>query len=118
MEKIESCAKELVQAILESGEYRKFCEVRDRLAKEPELRRQVSEFRFHVFEVQNSDDVTDMYGEQEKLCKESEEFRKNPLVDEFLQAELRVCRILQKITRDMVKAVDLDIDEVAERIGL
>ena len=52
------------------------------------------------------------------MCKESEEFRKNPLVDEFLQAELCVCRIMQKITQDMVEAIDLDIDEVAERIGL
>ena len=118
MEKIKNCTKELIRAILESEEYRQFCDVRDRLEKEPELRRQVSEFRFHVFEVQNSDDITDMYGEQKRLCKESEEFRKNPLVDEFLQAELCVCRIMQKITQDMVKAVDLDIDEVAERIGL
>ena len=60
MEKIKNCTKELIRAILESEEYRQFCDVRDRLAKEPELRRQVSELRFHVFEVQNSDDITDM----------------------------------------------------------
>ena len=39
-------------------------------------------------------------------------------MDEFLHAELAVCRILQKMVADIVEAVDLDIDEIAERIDL
>ena len=59
-----------------------------------------------------------MYGEQERLCRDAEEFRKNPLVNEFLEAELRVCRIMQKVTESIAAKVDLDLSEISERIGL
>ncbi|MDO4322660.1 MAG: YlbF family regulator [Lachnospiraceae bacterium] len=118
MENIKECTKALIDAILDSGEYRRFCEVRDQVREKPELRSQINEFRLHVFEVQNSKEPLDMYGEQERLCRDFEEFRKNPLVNEFLEAELRVCRIMQEISTDIAGAVDLDSADVSERIKL
>lgn len=118
MKNIKKCTEALTEAILESEEYLRFCELRDKVRENPELRTQINNFRLHVFEVQNTREPLDMYGEQERLCRDFEEFRKNPLVNDFLEAELRVCRILQKITTEIAEAVDLDADDVSERIGL
>lgn len=118
MDKIEQSTKNLIEAIQSSEEYVRFSAMRDKLREDPELHRQVNEFRVNVFEVQNSQETVDMYVEQQRLCRESEEFRKNSLVDEFLRTELAVCRILQKMVADIVQAVDLDIDEIAERVDL
>ncbi|MDY3250129.1 MAG: YlbF family regulator [Candidatus Choladocola sp.] len=116
MGQIEDCTNNLIEAILNSSEYRHFCEIRDQVKEEPELRAQINAFRRHVFEVQNSDEPLDMYDEQARLCKDYEEFRKNPLVNDFLQSELRVCRIIQKTALTIVEKLDLDTQDVTEGI--
>ena len=118
MERVKSCTDALTDAILECEEYRRFCSLRDQVREKPELREQINSFRQHVFTVQNSQEPLDMYAEQERLCRDFEDFRKNPLVNDFLEAELRVCRILQRVTSEIADAVDLDTDEIAERIML
>ena len=118
MNKMEKCTEDLIQCIIESDEYRQFCALRDRVREEPELRQQINDFRLHVFETQNSQEPLDMYGEQERLCRDYDEFRKNPLVNGFLLAELRVCRMVQKITSAIVGSVDIDSDDVVERIRI
>ncbi len=118
MKNIETCTNDLIQAILDSGEYRNFCEIRDRVAQVPELREQINAFRLHVFETQNTQEPLDMYAEQIRLCKDYEQFRKNPLVDEFLKAELRVCRIVQEITMTLAEKINLDTDGIVQDILL
>ncbi|MFR8549110.1 MAG: YlbF family regulator [Lachnospiraceae bacterium] len=118
MDRVEQCTQELIRAIQQSSEYTGFCAAREKLRTEPQLRREVNEFRLGVFAVQNSQEPIDQYEEQQRLCREGEKFKKNPLVYEFLHTELAVCRLLQKTAVDIIKAVDLDIDEIAERIGL
>jgi cell fate (sporulation/competence/biofilm development) regulator YlbF (YheA/YmcA/DUF963 family) len=118
MRDVKSCTDELIQAILESEEYTYFSGLRDRIKDETELRRQLNEFRLHVFEVQNTKDSLDMYEEQKRLCRDYEEFRKNPLVNDFLLAELSVCRMIQQISEKIVSEVNLDTDEITERMGV
>ena len=118
MNDMKKCTEDLIQCILESEEYKNFCEFRDRVQEEPELRQQINDFRLHVFETQNSIEPLDMYQEQNRLCNDYEEFRKNPLVNGFLLAELRVCRMVQKITGEIVDAIDIDSDDVVERIRI
>lgn len=118
MENIKDCTKKLITAILESSEYKHFAEIRDQVKENPELHKQINDFRQHVFNVQNSSEPLDMYAEEERLSKEYEEFRKDTLVNEFLLSELRVCRILQKITADIADSVDLDTEDVSKQIGV
>ncbi len=112
METIEKCTEALIQAIQGSEEYSRFCRARDAVRMQPGLRQEINDFRQHVFAVQNAREPLDMYAEQERLCRDYEEFRKNALVNEFLESELRVCRILQRIMADLAGAVDLDEQEV------
>ena len=114
---VEECTRELLNAILESREYRDFLKIKEKVSENPELRKKINAFRRHNFEVQNSAEVLDMYDEIDKMYKEYEEFRKNILVDEFLKRELRVCRMIQQVSVELISAVDLDIQEIAERIS-
>ncbi len=118
MDNVKACTQALIRSIQESEEYVHFSKLRDQVRQQPELRRQITEFRLHVFEVQNSREPLDMYEEQQRLCRDYEEFRRDQLVNGFLLAELRICRMLQKITEEVAEAVDLDLDDMAERIGL
>lgn len=118
MNQIEVCTGQLIRAIQESKEYQRFCRVRDEVKKDPELHSRINAFRRHVYEVQNSREPLDMYGEMERITRDYEEFRREPLVEEFLESELRVCRMIQKITVDVTRAVDLDTEQVADGIEL
>lgn len=112
MKSVDKCTQELIQSILESDEYRRYSALRDQIKAMPELRKKLSEFRRHVYEVQNSEQVFDLYKEQENLGKFAAEFRQNELVDEYLKAELRICRELQWVALMIADAVDLDLEGV------
>ena len=114
MNQIEACTESLVRAIQESLEYQKFCRIRDEVKKNPELHAKISAFRRHVYEVQNSREPLDMYGEMERITRDYEAFRREPLVEEFLESELRVCRMIQNVTLQVTRAVDLDTEEGIE----
>ncbi len=118
MSRIEECTANLIEAVRESREYLHFCELRDEVAKDPELRRQINDFRRQVFELQNSGDSTDAYEEMERISREYEAFRSNPLVEGFLRSELRVCRIIQQVNLDLISSVDLDTKDVIEHLKL
>ena len=118
MNQIEEYTSALVKAIQNSEEYQSFLKIKERVAQEPGLRDQITAFRRHNFEVQNSPEVLDVYDEIDKMSRDYQEFRKNPLVDEFLQCELRVCRIIQKAAMEIVFAVDLDTKDIEEGIRL
>lgn len=118
MGKIEDRTEALVEAIQESSEYREFCAVKDKVGENPELREKINAFRRQVFDTQNSKEPLDMYGEMERIGREYEEIRQEPLVDEFLLNELKVCRILQKITFEVIRAVDLDTEGVIKDMPL
>lgn len=50
-----------------------------------------------------------MFDEIDAFEKEFEEFRSNPVVEEYLQAELAVCRMVQNIYTQIAEAIDLDL---------
>ena len=40
--------------------------------------------------------------------REYEEFRENPLVDDFLKAEVEFCRMIQEINTQIMEAVEFE----------
>ena len=41
-------------------------------------------------------------------------FRENPIVDEFLTAELALCRMVQNINWKLIGALDFDVDFIED----
>ncbi len=102
--------EELVQAILASEEYREYLECFAKIKEQPELYERVGDYRKRNFELQNMDVNDNMFDEVMRFQMENSAIRKNALVNQFLKAELSVCRMLQDIIRTISDNVDLDID--------
>lgn len=112
MASIEECTQELIRAIHESREYQEYQNLREVTSGDEELHARLNEFRKRVYEVQTSGGTLDNYSDQEQLGTYATEFRKNELVDEYLKAELHVCRMIQKTMFLLAEAIDLDLDDV------
>ena len=60
---------------------------------------------------------TDVYTEMEQHeARSISEIRKNPLISDYLQYELGLCRIMQRINLSLVGTVDLDIGDFKDII--
>lgn len=101
---------ELAQAVADSEEYKSYLHYLEEIKKQPELYEKVCDYRKRNFELQNMDVADNMFDEVMRFQMENAGIRKNELVNEFLKAELSVCRMLQGITRVIADSVELDTD--------
>lgn len=115
-ENIDIYTTSLVHAIRDSKEYKEFCFLKNKLSDKPDLKRQINEYRKENFRLQNYEPADTLFQAMEEFQKKNQELLKNPLVSQYLKAELAICRMLQKISSAIVESVDLDLDEVAKGI--
>ena len=108
--KVDLKTAELSEAILDSEEYREFLYYLGEIKKQPELYDKVCDYRRRNFELQNMDINDNMFDEVMHFQMENAGIRKDALVNNFLKAELSVCRMLQDITRSISESVQLDTD--------
>lgn len=109
MNQIEEKTSALVQAVLESEEYRHYLEVRKKLKEDPAKERQVDEYRRHVYRLQNEQKDVDMFEEIDRLVQETASFRVEPLVEDYMSAELEVCRLVRYINGKLMESLDVDL---------
>lgn len=108
MSRVEAALKELVAAIIDSPQYREFDIQLQVMREHPKLKHQIDEFRHENFVFQNSVESDELFDKMDEFSKRYEEFRKNPMVDSFLNAELDFCRMIQEINQEIVEAVDFE----------
>jgi cell fate (sporulation/competence/biofilm development) regulator YlbF (YheA/YmcA/DUF963 family) len=102
--KVEAKNEELIAAIKDSECYREYRRQLERVKQEPALKAQIDEFRRKNFEL-NMADETDLL-RMTRFQEEYRDFRQNPLVDDFLAAELDFCRMIQRLEMHLVDALD------------
>lgn len=110
LEETNRLANELSEAIVQSGEYVTYRQRLEELQKQPELYDQVNNLRRNNFQRQNGGGGRMTYEEYSAFMAESRRLRSNPLVNEFLDAEVGLGRLLQSINRIMMSKIDFDID--------
>lgn len=108
MRQIEESLEILVEAVKESLEYKEYLRIRELLHAEPEKERAVHEFRRRNFELHSRRDI-DLYEETDRLEREFAPLRAEPYVNEYLAAELAVCRIIQRINYRLMEEIDFDL---------
>jgi len=86
-----------VQKIKETNAYMNYEIQRDKIERQPDLKRKMDEFRQRNFELQNQADADDLFEKIDAFGAESEKFREDPMVDAFLTAELEFCRMMQEV---------------------
>lgn len=109
-DRIEKCTRDLLEALRECDEYKRFEENKLRMKEHPELRKKMDEFRKKVYLIQNSNTPIDMLEEMSKLFKERQMIYKEPLVAEYMEAELHMCRILQKISMEIMGVSQIELE--------
>ena len=112
MSEIKECIDELLVAVRGSEEYQDFVKYRDLLKENPELMNRVNTFRGNNFRLQNEANRDELFRGTEQLNRESRELRRDPLVNAFLDAELALCKLMQKICKTLTEGIDLDIPEL------
>ena len=94
-ENVNEAVKQLVEAIRNTDAYLEYQRQLARVKDQPELKRQIDDFRIRNFELQTSKDTN--FDKIDQFTRENEAFRENPLVSDFLAAELAFCRMMQEI---------------------
>lgn len=99
---VAGCMEALIQALLESEEYQNYFRYEEELNKDSELRRRVDEFRGKNFRLQRQEGI-DLFEAVDHLESEYVELRSNALVNAYLEAELTMCKTMQKIHNSLWK---------------
>lgn len=108
MSKIDSAVAELIAAIRESGQYLKYQREKERMNRFPELKRQVTEYRLKNYRLQSMTNDKELFHKIEEFEQENEKFRENPIVADFLAAELDFCRMMQSVNIRITEALDFE----------
>ena len=103
MRRIDELKKEIIHEILNSEEYREYRRLQSEIDRTPDLKRQVDE-------LQNSENVPDMFAAMENLNKEYADMRNQDIVNRYLMTEITFCRFMRDIYKDIAEAVDMDLD--------
>lgn len=102
-------AKKFAGMIMTSKTYKEYLYQRERIKKQPELYEKVNEYRQRNFDLQNESDSDDIFERMEEFDREYEKFRENPLVDDFLSAELAFCRMMQEVYMLLAEEIDFEV---------
>ena len=106
MNELDSAVWTYIMAIKNTETYRNYARERDRVRQNPGLKAQIDDFRRRNYELQISAD-TDFH-KIDRFERDYEDFRENPVVDDFLAAELAFCRMIQKANMQITEAIDFD----------
>ena len=103
---VEQSLDNLIDTIKSDDIYLEYKKQLDLLRQDPELKRQVDDFRKRNYDMQMDGDLD--FAKLDSFREEYREFRTNPLVDSFLAAELDFCRMMQNINFKIIDAVDFE----------
>lgn len=103
---IDEALKQLIDRILHSKIYQEYDRQRIRAKEDPELKAQIDEYRRRNYELQTNADTA--FEQIDWFEKEYAGFRDNPIVSDFLAAELAFCRMMQDIHIRMTEAMDFE----------
>lgn len=105
---VKKATDNFIEEIRESGIYKEYDFQKKKLKKQPELFAMVAEFRQRNFALQKETPAEELLDKIDAFEREYEEFRANPLVDDFLRAELAFCRMMQEV--NVLITAELDFE--------
>ena len=95
-EELGQAVENMIDTIKRSEVYGKYLEALAAAKQQPGLKQEIDEFRRKNYIMQSSGDMA--FEHIEQFEREYSDFRENPVVADFLAAELALCRMIQQIT--------------------
>mgnify|MGYP003516321548 FL=1 len=108
MTEVEQAIENLLSVIRQTKEHEEFRYQLDKINLQPELHRQIDEFRKENFELQNNTPEDQMLQRIEEFEEKYQIFRENPLVNDFLAAEAAFCRMMQEINLKITEGLQFE----------
>lgn len=99
---------DFIEEIKKSDIFKEYTIQKKKLKKHPDLFIKVCEFREKNFALQSDAQPDELFDKTDAFEKEYEKFRENPLVDDFLRAELAFCRMMQEINGRIMSKLDFE----------
>lgn len=109
MSNIDQATSDFVRCIKDTMTYQKYICERQKLDQFPDLKERIDEYRQKLYRLQNTEDGDQLYDELDDLEAEGMSLRDNPLVSDFLAAELAFCRLMQGAYTKITAEIDFDI---------
>ena len=109
MEEIKDATRKFAAYIQQSDTYKEYFYQRERIKKQPELYDRVNEYRQRNFDLQNETDSEDLLDRMDAFEREYAGLRGNPMVEDFLAAELAFCRLMQEINVLLTAEIDFEL---------
>lgn len=103
---LDQAVENLIGAIRESEAYGKYMLALAAVKEQPELKEKIDEFRRENYVMQNTGDMA--FERIEQFEQAYSDFRENPLVSDFLAAELALCRQIQQINFNITEALNFE----------
>ena len=92
-----------------SSAFRDYKYQKERIKKVPGMKDRINEFRKKRFEFQKYQGE-DLFEKIDEFQKEYQTFKEEPMVREYLAAELEICRLVQDIYGAIDELVDIDME--------
>ena len=108
MAEVDQAIEDLLSVIRQTKEYIEYKIQYDKINMQPELHKQIDEFRIENYQLQNSTPEEEMLQCIEQFEQKYQTFRENPLVNDFLEAELAFCRKMQEITLKITEGLQFN----------
>ncbi len=105
---LKTSIEELKQSLLESEAFVRYQKVRAEVHKKPKKEYRLHEFRRKNYFLQNSREQLDLFTEEDRLEQEYADVYKDPLLGEYLVAEVAVCRIIQQVNKELIGCLDFE----------
>lgn len=106
--KIVKATQEFAQIIKSSEIYKQYVHAREMVQKQAGLFEEVNEFRRKNYQLQKNVSGDELLEKTEALNQEYAVMRSNPLVEEFLDAELAFCRMMQEVNILLTNELNFD----------
>ena len=111
MDKVTECLDALIEEMRESRAYQNYLWMEEKLEKDPDLKSRVDDYRIRNYRLQQSENV-DLYDAVDSLERDSYALRKSEKANAYLEAELEVCKMVQKVQDRISEAIRIGVPEI------
>ena len=99
---------QFLNELQDSSAFRDYKYQKERIRKVPGMKERINEFRKKRFEFQKYEGE-DLFEKIDEFQREYQSFKEQPIVREYLAAELEICRLVQEINSAIDELVDIDM---------
>ena len=108
MTEIKTNIDRMVDMIKDCAEFRRYRDISSKVQEYPEKKKRLFEFRRKNYLLQNSEEQIDLFSESDRLMKEYQDVYNDPMLREFLEAEVKVCRIVQQVNEELIRCLEFE----------